>query len=151
MEIGLKISNQTLIKKTFGIYSFILIVIVGVLVWGSVSEWFSNDQATNRIIAFSILGITQIGFMVYLKKFHIAEKVQVMKDGISTQQFNFIPFADIEKYSPKEFTKWTDTMSIRHTSGPEIAFTRLKKEKRRSETEFIEFCNMIKENATTPN
>ena len=82
---------------------------------------------------------------------NIEEEILVKTDGVLTTQFDFIPFEDIANYSPAHFTKHTDTISIlQRSSGKEIAFTRLSREKRKSEDEFINFGNRIKENAVDP-
>lgn len=100
MEITLKVANKTLIKKNLRIYFGILFLVVGLLVWATVAAWFTKDDTTNKIIAYSIFGIIHFGFIIYNLRFSIKEKVIVVKDGIQTEQFNFIPYSDIVSYTP---------------------------------------------------
>ncbi len=151
MNINLKVANQSLVKRNFRIYVGTLLPLVLILVWASVSEWFSSDSATNKIIAYSIIGCSQLGFWLYNRQFTLREKIVVTTDGIITEQFNTIPFREITNYSPTEFTRWTDTITIRTTDGQEVAFTRIKEKNTDNTIDFIEFGTLIKENCPLKN
>jgi hypothetical protein len=145
MEIVLKISDKSIIKRNARIYCAFLFLPVGLLVWASINNWFSTDASSNEMIAYAVIGVIHLAFMLYNRKLHINEKVMLQKDGIITQQFNLIPFSEIVNYSPKKFNKWTDTISISIRSGQEVAFTKVKEKTNENTIDFIAFGNHLKE------
>jgi hypothetical protein len=151
MKINLKVANLSLIKKKHRIYFGFFLLFVGLMIWSTIEEWFTADPLTNKIIAYSSIGIVHFSFIFYAKTFHILETVNVLKDGIQTEQFHTIPFTEIVSYTPFVFTKWTHTINIRLHSGQEIAFTRVKNLKNDNTVDFMAFGNIIKENSSVKN